>query len=76
METYTIEQEETVYLYTDKNNLIVYCYPEDDVINEHIALCEPNRFKRFVLKGHKTLGIFFHYYELQFHPLTLKNVVK
>lgn len=61
---------ETCYLYVDKQNFVTYAMNRDNINNRY----EPS-WRRYLLKP-ENVKIFMKYYELRFHPRTLKNVVK
>lgn len=62
--------KETSYLYVDEKNFVTYANDEDSNVNRYYT-----NWRRFVMPS-KNVVMFMKYYQLRFHPLTLKNVVK
>jgi len=61
---------ETSYLYVDEQNFVTYANDRDNINNR----CE-SKWRRFVIPT-KNVVAFMKYYQLRFHPRTLKNIVK
>ena len=60
----------TSFIYVDENNFVTYALDRDNINNRIYT-----NWKRYVMPS-KNVPLFMKYYQLRFHPLTLKNVVK
>jgi hypothetical protein len=59
---------EPVFIYIDNKNYIASMTPEDNTNNLHL-----DTLRRFVIER-SNLQMFCNYYQLQFHPLTKRNL--